>query len=396
MEPKSETSRRNAIQMLKRRDGVTRLEANLLVECVRKAGHVDFSQIEKESQEPLSKLSWLADDEMALIRMLRSRTPNAALRWLASLSPEEIASIRIARNCTLDGIYGGNDWQRLSPGGAILSGTVMAYPAAYSPMPAKIEHCMGYIRSVIDTSAYAGERSIALAFDDFEVSFSKDGKSEIHIYRPKGPVTVLSQFPQRCEWMAADCDTPVLGLPGGIYLERAGHGWVGQIFRTHSEVDVMDGLPANEHKARRTIYAKPSLKERFGLVLEAVLSQNAAALPHAKEPAPETVRFVGPMPSSLPPEKEKMLRRIAETLTLAHITMPETLRHDSPPVALVGKEFALIAQGNARLAESIKPLVSMAVGWTYLQNKLDYTVEDFARSFWKICGALGVADPMKK
>ena len=390
-------TRERSLQLMKRRNGTCAKDARLLERMLRDERDADFGLLEAQATQPLSRIRNLQPQRADLISNMKNSVPRSAFRWLDSLSPEQIAQIRIATNRSLDAIYGdGDEWKRYAAGGAVMSGTVLAYPNSHEAMPRTLEYEYDHVIRIIDTRDYCGERRIAIAFEDYELYFDKDRRgNDIEVFKPIGKVEAVANFPASSDWMGMGHGS-LLGSDGqGRYVQRSKMAWVGDIFRSPSTIPEFDGATRNDERARVTIYARRRNKEMFGLVMEAPAMQKAQ-----EKPMHVIDKQLGlfSRPQNMPPPMRRgfairdmpKLKGVIEDRVIFYIREPGMLHAVFTPDQEVGKDFAGIASFDNEIQNSLRETVRDIAGWLFLNNAPWHTVEQFGITFWKICDALGI------
>jgi hypothetical protein len=385
-----------SLQLIKRSYGTSPKDARLLERMLRDAKDADFYLLEMQTAKPLARMRNLQPQQVDLISNLKKNVPQSAFRWLDSLEPEQVARIRIATNRSLDTVYEGDEWKRYAAGGAVMSGTVLAYANSHEAMPHTLEYEYDHLVRIIDTRDYCGERRIALAFEDYEQYFDKDRKgNDIEFFKPTGKVEVVPNFPSHSDWIGMG-NGSLLGSPGqGRYVQRSKMAWVVNIFRSPSTIPEFDGAMRNDERARVTIYARRRNKEMFGLVMEApAIRKNLDPPPRIPEEQPGLFDNKQNKP---PPMRRgfairdmpKLKDAIAERV-MFYIKDPAMLHADFTPDQEVGEDFARIASFDKEIQNSLRETVREIAGLLFLNFARWHTVEHFGLAFWKICDALGI------
>jgi len=397
---KNQTSGRS-LHLVKRKNGTSAREAHMLERMLRDAKEADFKLIEAEVAQPLSRIRALHPQRADLISSLKKSVPRAALRWMDSLSPGQIAGLRIASNRSLDAAYGDDDaWKRYAAGGAVITRTVLAYPNAYDAMPRTLEYEYDHTIRIIDTRDYHGEKRIAIVFDGYELYFDKDRRgNDIEVFKPTGKVEVVADFPAASDWLGVK-NGSLLGSDGqgrygqGRYVQRSRLAWLGNIFRSHSSIPELDGPTPNDVRARVTLYARRKNRETFGLIMEApeVRARKEDAPPGVERPQPPAVSEPAPakLETILTPGFLKTLMMVVESRTLQYIAEPGRLLSAPLPAGETAGILAGVAEGNKRLQNELREIVRGHVGYIYQQYPAAYTVEMFGLAFWRLCDALGI------
>jgi hypothetical protein len=356
---------------------------------------VDFKWLEADMCGSIDSLRAKYPNHENMVRNLKFRVPRTAFRWLASLSNEEQANIRIATNRTLDQLFAQSElWTRYQSGGSLMSDTILAYPNACERMPAQIETISNYTRSIIDTKDFKGESGIGLAFEEFELNFDKDKKgNDVHIYIPKGKIEVIKNFPTMSSWHLIGGEEPsFLGEEGSKrFIKRMAEAWVGRIIRTYTNTLIFDWLNGGGQVDRLTLYACNVSKDKFGLLVQ------LPPLPEKKEEecGPKQIPLdytpkQQPKKREFGPEMLFELKEIVAKRTLLYFRTPGRLDFELAPEQEVGEEFALVAKGDKKLQDKLREEVRKNVDWTLFQNCRNYTFDQFAKTFWKLCDALGI------
>jgi len=390
------SDRKARIQLLKRKNGITQKDAYDLVKDLRNAKDVDFKWLESDICGSIDSLRAKYPKHEDMIRNLKFRVPNSAFRWLASLSSEEQAKLRIATNKTLDRLFAqSEEWTRYQSGGSLMSDTILAYPAACERIPGQIETIINHTRSIIYTKDFKGESGIGLAFEDFEIDFDKDKRgNDVMLYRPKGRIEIIRDFPQMSGWhLISGEESSFLGEAGSKrYIKRAAEAWVGRIIRTYSNTLLFDWLNMGGQTVRLTLYACNVSKDKFGLIVQL---PPVAEEKKENECGPKQIKL-DYAPKQKPAKKEfgeetmRMLKETVAKRTLFYIENPKLLQVDLAPETEVGEELAYIAQGEKGLQDKLRENIRGLMGWVFLQNSIDHTAMQFAETFWKISEALGI------
>jgi len=404
---------------VKRKNGITQKDAYDLVKDLRSAKDVDFKWLESDICGSIDSLRSKYPKHEDMIRNLKFRVPKSAFRWLASLTSEEQAKLRIATNRTLDRIFAqSEEWTRYQSGGSLISDTILAYPASCERIPGQIETISDHTRSIIDAKDFKGESGIGLAFEDFEIDFDKDKKgNDVMLYRPKGRIEIIRDFPQMSGWhlISGDADRVYArSIPGASasqvdsrsgdepsflgeagskrYIKRAAEAWVGRIIRTYSNTLLFDWLNMSGSTVRLTLYACHVSKDKFGLLVQLPL---VAEEKKEEERGPKQIKL-DYSPKQQPAKKKfsddtmRLLKSVVAKRTLFYIQNPDRLGVDIEPEIEVGQVLANIAKGEKELQDKLRDNVRGLMGWIFLQNCRDHTVMQFAETFWKVSDALGI------
>jgi len=392
-------SSQTTVQLLKKSNGINPKDAHVLAESIRKAPEDELRNIESYFTKRMKELSIKKPEIAELVRFLKYKVPRSALRWLSFLNQEQKTKVRIATNSTLDGLYSGNEWTLLSSGGCVLSSTILVYPKAGQRMPGLVETSYNNRKCLVYTKNFQGESNIAIAFEDYDVSINKDRSgSDVITYTPKGMIFVIRHFPRISDWYMIRNGSEILGEVGTCrFIQRTDEAWVGPIFRSHETVKEFS-TAINDKGARVSLYACPTRKDMFGLVMEAPVFQEKAS-----EPEKQMAFFNHPVKAPQPAQKREFsirdigdLTDVVINRTMTYIQNPDLLRVSFHPAEEVGAKYALIGRIDRDIEGTIREIVRGTVSLTYLNNTNGYTAELFAMTFWKICDALGVTNELSK
>jgi hypothetical protein len=220
----------------------------------------------------------------------------------------------------------------------------------------------------------------------------------VHVYVPKGRIEVIKNFPQMSVWHLISGEEPsFLGEEGSKrFIRRMAEAWVGRIIRTYTNTLIFDWLNGGGQIDRLTLYACNVSRDKFGLLVQ---------LPPAPEKKEEEC---GPKqikldyaPKQQPEKKEfnkemyEMLRFVVAKRTMFYIQNPEALGVEFTPEIEVGEALANIAHGEKALQDKLREVVRHKMGWVFLENSRYHTVMQFAETFWKISGALGIPNELE-
>jgi len=296
--------------------------------------------------------------------------PRSTRKWLSNLSPQTRARVQILSAATADHIYSKSGiWRNFEKAGAVLCGTILAYPNPGQNMPAYLEYesvtdqGQKYIRR-IDTRAYQGLPNIALAFNRAKILVEYTNNTYIEKIYPRGEIVVLNDFPQRTDEYMIPENGEMIGTPGEErYLIRKALAWIGNIVRSSTEKTIR-----NPHD---TIFACHKPDRKFGVLVELPPEE-----PKKEEPEQTRLCFQPTQEIRLLPEKSEVqeepepreldiqekarLRRIIGECVMQYFTSMGKLENAALEKTL-GKEFVGIAKGNGLMQQELLELVNLAV-----------------------------------
>jgi hypothetical protein len=126
--------------------------------------------------------------------------------------------------------------------------TIAAYPKPKKPFGDSVEWTDDRtgIRYTIDTSAFKGQKQIAIAFEGCDIV--QDGSTLVFV--PLSQPSIIEPFPQECGFYAAGMLLPFddgsersPASPGTKHLTRDNNGeWVGPVVRSYSRIRTPDNL----------------------------------------------------------------------------------------------------------------------------------------------------------
>jgi len=331
------------------------------------------------------------------------RVPKETIEWMLSLSDEEITRVRIATNRTLDCIIvQDKTWPAFKSARHLLSNTIIAFPEAGKPMPKRLmwsEELDPFedTRHILDTSQFAG-MDAAIVFDDWYIERASAGRiKDDYIYRPRGEVVVLKDFPKASR-IYSNKDDPDVICPRGErrFISRfTSEAWFGPIVRSPYKIRMVNDAIARpfEQEGNKTdkmsIYTGYSLENAvFGVLVELAPKKNAEKPVQKPKPRPD-----------MPGAEKLVLDAVAEKAkflaieaTRFFILNPDKIEDQS----FSGKELAGplfdIAKNQPVLQDALREEIRTSVFWTYLQTHPRYTIMEFAKTFYRVCDALGIPE----
>lgn len=335
--------------------------------------------------------------------MARSnQIPKDTADWLAGLSQEERARLRILGNEMADSLFStGKGWVRFKAARHIMTGTFIAYPEPGMGMPRKIEFIQkgetGTVRRhVFYSKSYEGLRGAALVFDDPAVHdrVHRGTREPMSIYEPKGKVALIKDYLSGSGWYLNDHDPQMLApLVEQRYVSRLSpSAWFGPIVRSAFKVFTSYGAVSEPRNHEGNKLQKKSLyvgydptRSVFGVLIELPGEplrecREAIITAHLKE-----------RPGEAPVLSTEAMREIYGILsarTIQFIGSPsETAR--LPDEDLVGR-FHGIGHGNPSWHEALRSEVSEVSYWQYLQLSRSHTLDEWHSTYSRLCSALGV------
>ncbi len=246
------------------------------------------------------------------------------LAWLKDMSPEDRATLRIARNRVIDEVLAGNGREVDFMNRTIATGTIVAYPGSGQEMPALLECAdAGGHTYALPTSEFEGRRGIALAMDEYELITHTTIK--VTLIKPIGDPVVISYFPKKSTFMPLGSEG-ILGKPGEMrFICRNNDAWIGPVTRS-----------SRTNSDKWMVYLVEFLSVKLRAMLEATISEKVH---EAKAPKPELMVHKPPELVEVPkPQQARPLLDVPKLRERTRMSLYHTLQDSGTPYTVM--EFA--------------------------------------------------------
>jgi hypothetical protein len=327
--------------------------------------------------------------------------PRRTVEWLESLSPEQRVKLRLATNSTVDRLVAlTQDWTRFKGRRHLLTGTFMVLPQIGRPMPEMISFLgqgepSGTSHHMFKTREFQGLEDVALVFEGCAAKRKRISGNDYMLYSPIGRVTILEGVFQDGWWYENSHHPDVICPRGGARRIRRlnSRSWFGPIVRSSFKLRSLDskiippmGDEANTEQKCSLYVRWDVLQSRFGVLVE---------LPEQRHPTGNEVlllpaRKEEPIKKSivLGRELRVALRQMVESRTKEFIFSPKSLADMHDQELAMG--FHVIGGQEHAITEQVRDLVSLTTDWIYMQSGVTYTIDDWHRTYLRLCDALGV------